>query len=189
MPANRARRWLRDRRVTHLDAVIEHVAADVAPPSNALQVGWADSATSTRLHGRFDTCVAVDLRGDGLRAPWRPPSGPAYLYANALALPFADRAFDLVVCADVLQHRAEPERALRELARVGSRHLVLSVPRRPGVDLVAGRYLEAGNAARRRKRWSASSFQRFVSSVGAVREVDTSFGRTVVWVTLDRTAV
>lgn len=187
-PAKLADRWLDQRPMSRLEAVIEHVAGDTAPPRNALEVGGAEGAISQRLHLRFGTCVEVDLPGRGLPVGSRNRGGPAYLYADALALPFGDAAFDLVVCGDVLQHLAEPELALRELARVGSRHLVLSVPRRPGLDLVAGRYREAGDAAGRAKRWSASNFQRFVSSVGAVREVDTSFGRTVLWVTLDRTA-
>lgn len=46
------------------------------------------------------------------------------LQADALRLPFADASFDLVFCWEVLHHLPEPWVALREMARV-SRRLVL----------------------------------------------------------------
>jgi SAM-dependent methyltransferase len=51
------------------------------------------------------------------------------LVGSADALPFADGAFDTVVCHRLLHHFAEPEgraRVLRELARVARRAVVLS---------------------------------------------------------------
>jgi SAM-dependent methyltransferase len=54
-----------------------------------------------------------------------------FLRGDALRLPFADDAFDLVVCSEVLEHLPDYESALEELARVcrpgGS--LAVSVPR------------------------------------------------------------
>jgi uncharacterized protein YbaR (Trm112 family)/SAM-dependent methyltransferase len=41
--------------------------------------------------------------------------------ADARALPFADKAFDYVICSHVLEHVTDPARMLGELARVGSR--------------------------------------------------------------------
>lgn len=49
--------------------------------------------------------------------------------ASAFALPFADRAFDLVVCCRLIHHLSSPvDRAalIRELARVSSRAVALS---------------------------------------------------------------
>ena len=42
----------------------------------------------------------------------------AYLGGDAQRLPFADGAFDAVVCAEVIEHVEEPDRLLREAARV-----------------------------------------------------------------------
>jgi SAM-dependent methyltransferase len=52
------------------------------------------------------------------------------------ALPFGDRAFEAVVCNEVLEHLSPPvfEQAAGELARVTERHLVLSVPYREHLD-------------------------------------------------------
>lgn len=52
------------------------------------------------------------------------------------ALPFGDRAFETVVCNEVLEHLSPAvfEQAAGELARVAERHLVLSVPYREHLD-------------------------------------------------------
>jgi uncharacterized protein YbaR (Trm112 family) len=41
--------------------------------------------------------------------------------ADAQALPFADQAFDYIICAQVLEHVDDPEQMLKELMRVGRR--------------------------------------------------------------------
>lgn len=49
---------------------------------------------------------------------------------SVLALPFADRSFDAILCSEVLEHTQDPVWALREMARVvraGGR-LLLTVP-------------------------------------------------------------
>lgn len=52
--------------------------------------------------------------------------------ADATRLPYADEAFDLVVCSEVLEHIQDHHRAMDELVRVlkPGKHLVISVPRR-----------------------------------------------------------
>src|SRR6266545_3748463 len=101
-------------------------------PSMVLQRRWAE-------------VVALDLPDAGLRADWKQYTGPRFLHANAHALPFEDHQFDLVVAVEVLEHLHDPVQGLREIARVGSRHVVLSVPREPifrSCNLVAGRYVK-----------------------------------------------
>ncbi|MBI3620920.1 MAG: methyltransferase domain-containing protein [Nitrospirae bacterium] len=44
------------------------------------------------------------------------------------ALPFADRAFDCVVCSDVLEHLDNMHHVFGELVRVTRRHLIISLP-------------------------------------------------------------
>lgn len=97
------------------------LASFAGSPSRVLDVGSADGPSVGWLRGRQRVQVDVDPRG------LTPGSG---VRGSALALPFADRSFDVVGAFDVLEH-CEPEKtAIDELARVldvGGR-LLLSVP-------------------------------------------------------------
>lgn len=57
-------------------------------------------------------------------------------HENAEALSFPDRSFDAIVSCDVLEHVNEPERALREVARVlrPGRRAVMTFPMDPHLD-------------------------------------------------------
>ena len=95
-------------------------------------------------------------------------------------LPFGDDQFDVVVAAEVLEHLPDPEGGLAELARVGRRHLLLSVPQEPifrGCNLLAGRYLrDWGNTPGHVNHWSKRGFVRFVGQVGQVRQLACRLG-------------
>jgi 2-polyprenyl-3-methyl-5-hydroxy-6-metoxy-1,4-benzoquinol methylase len=73
---------------------------------------------------------------------------------------------DLVVCCEVLEHLDEPERALRILASLRARHVILSVPREPiwsAMNLARGKYIGAlGNTPGHVQRWSQRGFVRLV---------------------------
>lgn len=184
---NPAIRWLTERWLARLDATVGTLAED-SRPRRPLEVGAGEGVISERLHGRFGSCVSLDLPDDVLREEWRTRPGPHYLNGDAQRLPFADDSFDLVVCVEVLEHLVDPERGLRELARVGTRHLLLSVPREPifrSCNLFTGRYVkDLGNTPGHFNHWSTRSFTRFVSQVAEVRQVSTPFPWTVVWATL-----
>jgi SAM-dependent methyltransferase len=184
---NPAIRWLTDRWLARLDATVGTLADD-SRPSRPLEVGAGEGVISARLHERFGSCVSLDLPDDVLREEWRTRPGPHYLNGDAQRLPFPDDSFDLVVCVEVLEHLVDPERGLRELARVGTRHLLLSVPREPifrSCNLFTGRYVkDLGNTPGHFNHWSTRSFTRFVSQVAEVRQVSTPFPWTVVWATL-----
>jgi len=101
------------------------------PGRGVLDVGCGDGYLCEQLMGRgFETVVGVDLAGSRVgyarsRYPWA-----RFAQSNAYKLPFADGQFDVVTCGEVLEHLAEPERAMRELARVSRRHVVCTTPYR-----------------------------------------------------------
>src|SRR3989344_4688967 len=62
-------------------------------------------------------------------------------------LSFPDNTFDLVLCTEVLEHVTDPENALKELVRVSSKYVVLTVPNEPLFML--GNFIRGKNM----KRW------------------------------------
>jgi ubiquinone/menaquinone biosynthesis C-methylase UbiE len=184
---NPAIRLLTERWVANLDGVLGRVAG-AEPVERALEVGCGEGVIADRLHRRFGEVVALDLPDAGLRADWRGYPGPRFLHASAHELPFGDDQFDVVVAAEVLEHLPDPVRGLQEMARVGRRHLVLSVPREPvfrSCNLVAGRYVrDLGNTPGHLNHWSKRSFVRFVSQIAEVRSVTSPFPWTCVWAVL-----
>jgi len=186
---NPAIRKLTERWVANLEGIFGRVASDPrGAPKRALEVGCGEGVIADKLQRRWAEVVALDLPDAGLRADWRRYHGPRFLHASADALPFTDGQFDLVVAAEVLEHLPDPAGGLAEMARVGRRHLVLSVPREPifrSCNLVAGRYVsDPGNTPGHLNHWSTRSFVRFVSRVAEVREVSTPFPWTTVWAVL-----
>jgi ubiquinone/menaquinone biosynthesis C-methylase UbiE len=96
--------------------------------ATALDVGCGDGALSRELAARGQRVVGLDLSlKRAVRARERVPE-VAFGLASAYELPFPDRAFDTVVCTDLLEHLDEPERALRELVRVARGAVIVSVP-------------------------------------------------------------
>lgn len=77
-----------------------------------------------------------------------------------------DASYDLVVCCEVLEHLDKPEEALKEIHRVSSNFVLLSVPREPlwrFLNMVRLKYLaDFGNTPDHRNHWSRKSFLVFV---------------------------
>jgi ubiquinone/menaquinone biosynthesis C-methylase UbiE len=71
--------------------------------------------------------VVCDLSEDACRRAWE-----LYSFSGVTVdlhdLPFADNAFDLVLCSESLEHVTDYKNALDELLRITRRHLVITVP-------------------------------------------------------------
>ncbi|MGH3747069.1 MAG: class I SAM-dependent methyltransferase [Micromonosporaceae bacterium] len=190
--SNPAIRWLTQRWVANLTRVMDRIEAQHQPcetaAMRALEIGCGEGVISQKLHQRWPHALGMDLPDAGLREEWKQRPGPRFLHGDAHQLPFGDRMFDVVVAVEVLEHLDEPARGLQEMARVGRRHLVLSVPREPifrACNLIAGRHVRAlGNTPGHLNHWSTRSFVKFVSTVAQVREVSRPFPWTTVWAVL-----
>lgn len=84
-------------------------------------------------------------------------------------LPFPSDHFPLVICLEVLEHLPDSRVGLRELARVSSEYVLLSVPHEPffrGANFLRGKHLRAlGNDPEHFHNYSGRSFQSMVSGV------------------------
>ncbi len=91
----------------------------------ALDVGARDGYLSLKLADIFNKVIAVDLE-----LPQVIHGRVECLIGNITCLDFLDNTFDLVLCAEVLEHIAKNELniACRELARVTKDYLIVGVP-------------------------------------------------------------
>lgn len=154
-------------------------------PTHILEVGIGEGIVSERLRERFPdaSIVGVDLVDWELAAHWK-SAGLSTAFADVERLPFPDSAFDLVVAIEVFEHFADPARALAELDRVGSDHLVASVPFEPiwrlG-NMARGRYLrDLGNTPGHINHWGRRGFSKFVRQRWDLVDVATPLPWTMV---------
>jgi ubiquinone/menaquinone biosynthesis C-methylase UbiE len=137
-------------------------------PSRILEVGVGEGEVARRVSQRWPAVpyLGIDLPDQGLSKAWK-IAGLAGAFADVAWLPFPAGSFDLVLAIEVLEHVADPDRALRELARVSALDVVLSVPHEPvwrAANLVRGKYLASlGNTPGHVNHWSKRGFARLVS--------------------------
>lgn len=87
---------------------------------------------------------------------------------NIYRLPFKNQSFDLVICSEVLEHLANPKKALEEISRVSKKYCLLSVPNEPWfimVNFLRGKYLSTwGNHPEHINHWGGKTFQNFLKA-------------------------
>ncbi len=91
-----------------------------------------------------------------------------FLVQNAEDLnKYSNKQFNLVVCVEVLEHLSNPDEGLKELKRISSRFILVSVPNEPIwriLNMVRGKYLKnLGNTPGHLNHWSIASFNKFLS--------------------------
>jgi SAM-dependent methyltransferase len=113
--------------------------------------------------GRDGGYVGVDLSPDQIALARAKHTEKAFVVADAVSLPFADRSFDLVVACEILEHVERPASVLEELRRVCAGRIIVSVPWEPWwrvLNCLRGKYLtrlgntpgHVGHFSRRRIR-------------------------------------
>lgn len=105
--------------------------------------------------------------------------------ASIYELPFGDGEFDVVGCFEVLEHLHDPRLALRELARVSRRAVVMSVPHEPyfsAMNAARGKNLDIrprGSDPDHRNLWTRRAFHAFVEQELNVRWLGGSLPWTI----------
>jgi 2-polyprenyl-3-methyl-5-hydroxy-6-metoxy-1,4-benzoquinol methylase len=163
-----------------------------AEPRSLLDVGCGEGVLVQRWAQRMPQArvVGIDLEEESIQAGWAERQAPNLEYRTMAAedLPFATDEFDLATAIEVLEHVADPERTLAEMARCAERYLLVSVPREPlwrGLNMARGAYLaQLGNTPGHLNHWSRRSFARLLSRFGQVVELRSPFPWTMLLVRL-----
>jgi SAM-dependent methyltransferase len=149
-------------------------------PASTLDAGCGEGETLVRLGPLLgERIAAVDLSAYSVdRVRERLPAVDARR-ASVAELPFADDAFDLVLCLEVLEHLGDPAAAVNELARVASRDVVVSVPHEPWFrlgSLLRGKYPRSlGNHPEHVNHFNRASLAALLEPAVDVREVRSAF--------------
>lgn len=164
-----------------------------AKPSSILDVGCGEGVLTHRWAEQLDggRVVGIDLDDEKLRAEWqRRDDLPNLSFTPALGerLPYQDNEFEMVCAIEVLEHVPDAAQVLYEMSRVGSKWLLVSVPREPlwrMLNIARGSYWrDLGNTPGHLNHWSKSSFARLLSHFGAVTELRSPFPWTMALVRL-----
>ena len=158
-----------------------------ASPESVLDVGCGEGVLTAEWAERLGDgrVVGVDLPDPKLEREWaRRRPNLEFRAGDATQLPFADGEFDLAAAIEVLEHVADPEAALAEMARVARRWLLVSVPREPlwrGLNLARGAYLrELGNTPGHLHHWSRREFQALLERHGRIERARAPLPWTMV---------
>jgi 2-polyprenyl-3-methyl-5-hydroxy-6-metoxy-1,4-benzoquinol methylase len=160
-------------------ARIREIVAELRPRS-VLDAGCGEGETIARLDGLLPARVAaVDLNPEAVEFTARRFPAVEVTRESVLELPFADGAFELVVCLEVLEHLGDPRAATAELARVSNRAVVVSVPHEPWFrlgSLLRGKYIRGlGNHPDHVNHWNRASLRPLLESEFQLIEIRGSF--------------
>ena len=161
-----------------------------AAPRTLLDVGCGEGVLTHRWArtAGMERIVGIDLDDPQLHEAWKGRQAPnlEYMVMKAENLPFADREFEVATAIEVLEHVPDPEHTVSEMARVASKHLIVSVPREPlwrGLNLARGAYLkDLGNTPGHVNHWSKRAFVELLGRYGQVVEARSPFPWTMLLV-------
>ena len=158
---------------------------DARPDETVVEIGCGEGELLSRLvawrparrHFGFD--VSREILLEARRHP-----GITVALQSAERLALHDGAADVVVASEVLEHLRDPEAALREIARVARRRVILSVPREPiwrVLNCARLRYLaDLGNTPGHLQHFSTGAFVELVARRLRVVAVRTPLPWTIV---------
>ena len=159
---------------------------DIIEVDKILEVGCGEGHLTRFLNGWLQPgrLCAVDLSPDLFEPKYRQQQTALFSCQSVYQLGFRESSFDLIVGAEVLEHLERPGAALREVHRVASKYLLLSVPREPVWRLLniarLAYWREFGNTPGHLQHWSSREFVSLVSTFFEVLEVRNPLPWTMV---------
>ncbi len=137
----------------------------------AVELGCGEGFSTARLRQLLPASIQLQaseyVAEQVFEAQKRNP-GVKIIQESVYETTYADDSFDLVFLFEVLEHLDEPQRALRELARIlkPEGYLILGVPREPiwcALNMARGKYLaHFGNTPGHLNHWSSLGLRRYI---------------------------
>ena len=145
-----------------------------------LDAGCGEGETLVRLAGTLpDRVAALDISPEAVEFTAARLPGAEVCQGSVYELPFADHAFELVLCLEVLEHLRDPAAALRELDRVSAASVLVSVPHEPWFragSLLRGKYVRTlGNHPEHINHWNPRTLRQLLETRFEVISLSRSF--------------
>jgi len=151
------------------------------PSDSVLEIGCGEGFVAGQLSARHggSSYVGVDLNGDDIeKLKAKFPAVEAH-QGSIYDLSFLERDFDVVVCAEVMEHLDDPGAALDQMLQRNPRWLVLSVPHEPWFCLsnfARGKNIRRfGNDPEHVNLWGRRGFRKVLDSRLVVERHETSY--------------
>jgi 2-polyprenyl-3-methyl-5-hydroxy-6-metoxy-1,4-benzoquinol methylase len=162
-------------------ASLHELFIEAGPVESVLEVGVGEGFISGYLSEKFPAIqfTGVDLAASDVERLGRKFPRVQGHVGSAYDLGGLPGNYDLVICAEVLEHLDTPERALDAMLAHRPRRLLLSVPHEPffmlGNLARAKNVTRFGNDPEHVNHWSAGSFRRLLETRLEVLRLTTSF--------------
>ncbi len=104
---------------------IDIILKECAGINSVLDVGCGKGYLLKLIKEKYP---ALQLHGVDFARGFSQP-GIGFTKTNAVELPFADKQFDLVICAHTIEHIYEARRLVKELKRVAAKKLIVITPK------------------------------------------------------------
>jgi SAM-dependent methyltransferase len=149
-------------------------------PKTALDAGCGEGETISRLGDILPPdLVGFDLNPDSVDYCRQLFPAMRFSVEDIYRLPYAGAGFDLVFCLEVLEHLERPLDAVRELARVCRKDIVISVPNEPWFqlgNLARGKYLSRwGDHPEHIQHWNIRTLTALLAQATSVVAVHSAF--------------
>lgn len=160
--------------------------ADLAPQT-FLDAGCGEGFVAELLLKQMPglELTGFDFNPDAVEIAKTKNPGATFITASIFDLPFDDNSFDVVGCFEVLEHLVNPEQALKELTRVASKAVIVSVPHEPFFcysNVARGKNLDIrprGSDPDHKNFWSRKAFGDFAGQELDVVTLTGSFPWTI----------
>ena len=159
---------------------------DALTPSSLLEVGCGEGFMTSQIREAFPETKmeALDINDRALQIAQEANPDVTFHCAGVEQLAFEDESFDLVLCAEVLEHLPGFGKAMTELCRVSKRDIILSVPNEPYFRimnfLALGHFRTLGNPPDHLRHWSKDEFVHDMESYLHIDAVYSPFPWTII---------
>ncbi len=153
--------------------------------SNVVEAGCGEGKVTNHIYENYKCAIeGFDIGEEAIEKAKREFSNINFDVKSIYDLPYKENQFDLVVCCEVLEHLDNYDKALKELMRISSKYVIISVPCEPIwriLNLCRLKYISnLGNTPGHINHWSKKSFINLLKKYGDIKVIKSPLPWTMI---------